>query len=417
MFSHSDVAADSPEHHELLNAAFLINEDGLISRRSQTSSHIHNYEARVQQMMAHQNRQWGIRPPHGLRAISAPWAEVLRTNILLIPETFSTLSLFGPDPFKLLDTAASAPRHHMHGYMVLRPYILHVVARDPVMLTTATWHRLVDHRGWASLWGEIADRDPVKRAEAVSLQQIFLPVFQEFGVAPPTPWCNASYNARVYSWTDVLDEHTGGVGAAESSGRHGGAATGKQRERGPKAPKKMRVCDPIPVDDWDQLLWEIIEVNHRSEVRALDRAMAKVPVELTWRDNLVKRAFVDARLVPDVNGLVVPSSQGSDGLGGANVNSRRSATVGLLELMSGWEVNRRPFLDVRLRSYYETLRGDVPIGSPEGIEPRHVQEIHIVKAFCQKFVEMYKRAPIAPRLPPALEDTAPLAPPLVRGEI
>lgn len=361
----------------------MIDDNGVIKKSNTQSSLVHNYESRVQQMMRQQNASWGRREPHGLRPLAGPWAEVLQTNVLLISDRWSNLTLFGPDPIKLLDHKNSAPRHLMHGWMVMRPYVFGAAERAPIHLTTAAWHRLLDHRGWANVWGDISDRDKTKREETVALQQVFLPQFQAAGVKPPRSWCDATYNGRTYTWTATSEPIRG-------------------RTTAQKAGKLHRVTQEIPARDWDELLWEITEFNHRSEVRALDQEMINPPRP---RDAAVAKVFFSDKLTTDKPPMCRVKNQ--EGLAGRDVKSRRSHVLALLTLMSTWyKPTGERFFDDQLQSYLDQI-WDGDFNAPlKGFDPISVQEINVVKAFARAFVLNFKRAPIAPRLALQFEETS-----------
>lgn len=390
----------------------------MISPAPQRTPLFHNYEARVKLMME-QHGAWGRRVPHGLRAMPAPWSEILQTSKLLVPETFTEVMLFGPHIWRI-NRPGRVQRHMMHGYMILRDAIHAAVDKAPIMMAADMWDRLLDHRGWKSLWGEINDKDEKDRARTKQIQSLFLRFVMKPSGELPQPWQEVEYNGRVYRPIEVEIEEQPAIAQssepAPNDSKRSRRAKNKARklsEQGlgaqeiqRRALKKHQTLDDVPDADWDFLLWEMIEINHRGELRALDR-MCRDGAPIDEEDERMLTKMLGRGLVPAATRLADRSREltaNIDRLAGVTPEQRRLSTVLLLGAMSRWKIKGVPFFThyPDLQTYLEAV-DSTRLPGDEGLDSCARQEVVILHRWARMFVEKFGRAPTAPRLCPTLE--------------
>lgn len=256
---------------------------------------------------------------------------------------FQQVVLYGPNPWR---TESDAAPYELHGWMAFRAELLELSKRAPLALTETQWRRVVDHRGWKSVFGESTDRNQRKRDDAQAIRDAIVPWFNASDKQLPKPGAAVQYHGQTF-----------------------------------QAPKKST---PSFVDDNTRFAMrlEIIELNHRGELRALDKKMMP---DVPARDAWIKLCFAGSELVPSIN-------DPDGGLGGSSVWIRRPYMLALLKLMRDWRVNGSPYLDQGLNN----IQANVQLPSLEAM----YQEYRIVKAFAIAFVEKFGRAPTAPRIRP-----------------
>lgn len=365
-----------------------------------------------------QHGKWGVRQPAGLRAMSAPWSEILQTSKLVIPETKSDILLFGPDASRI-NKPGPTSRHMMHGYMILRDAIHAALKDSPIMMSIDMWNRLLDHRGWNSLWGNVEEeRNPKVRAELVQLRELFLRFVETVLPSPPRPWGTAKFNGREYDIIEIEEPTTVPGNSDEPKDPSQKTKRRKRKaaqiaqdppeiaQHAPSGPKMRKSLEDVPAADWDFLLWEIIELNHRGELRALTRMMSGGPIVEHAEQHIMRTILGDghnpagARL----SGGSDSFSGSVDGLAGVTPKDRRRSIAMLLGLMKNWKVVGGDFLAEfpKLKSYLAAIHDHFPPGF-DGQDSLETQEVAVLHAWARIFVEKFGRAPTAPRLCPSLE--------------
>lgn len=363
--------------------------------------------------MMEQHGHWGKRVPHGLRAMPAPWSEALQTSKLLLPEAFTEIMLFGPHVLHI-NRAGTAHRHLMHGYMILRDAIHTAVAQAPIMMKADLWVRLLDHRGWKSLWGELRDRDAKDRAHVEQIRALFMRFVKKPSGELPQPWAEVQYNGRIYRPIQEIEEEPA-IAQSTQVAQRDSKRTRRSKKKAQKlldaqnipgpAPKMRQRLDDVPDADWDFLLWEMIEMNHHGEVRALERMLHGGEVLERDNDDIIKMLGRDhvkaAARFAERSDASAPRFQG---LSGRNPERRWVATALLLKRMSLWKIDGVPYFTYhpQLKGYWDAIRAGLSPGE-DGRDSMEIQEVVIIHQWARMFVEKFGRAPTAPRLCPTLE--------------
>lgn len=417
-----NAAGPRPLSGALLNA-FVVDHDGMIKPAPKRTALFHNYEARMRHMLE-QHGRWGQRPPHGLRAMPAPWSEVLQTSQLILPEEMTEIVFFGPDVSRI-NRPGQLQRHLMHGYMILRDAIHAAVDKAPIMMKADLWIRLLDHRGWKSLWGDVRDNDPVQRANTEQIRALFERYVKNAAGEFPQPWAEAKYNGRVYNAIAIEIDAEPAVAMssdpAPNDSKRTRRAKKKARERqqqqgaqNVESPgrKVIQKLEDVPDADWDYLLWEMIEINHQGELRSL---------HFLFHADLfhagVNMAQVNEHIMTSLGRGPVPAtarfadrsgglSPGIDSLAGVTPERRRRSIVLLLGLMNTWKIHGVPFFSwhPHLQEYFDGIKAQPPrIPGFDGFASLEEQEVAVLHQWARMFVEKFGRAPTAPRLCPTLE--------------
>lgn len=381
----------------MLAQAFVIDEQGIVTKAKATSL-VFNYESRTKRMME-QHGIYGRRVPSGLRALPSVWSEVLQPGKLLIPEAFREIHLFGPDTSRLNRDTSATTQHHMHGYMILRQVIQDVAAIQLIAMPIEHWHRLLDHRGWNALWGDVRDKDEGKKAQTEHIQSVFLAAVKRRFTPPPRAWDEVVYNSRVYKAIEVPTPTASGQGATPALGQ--GERPRKANQKPPRA--TTRTLAEIPAEDWDRLLWEILEINHQGEMRAMQLVMTSA----LDSDLAVLDAFRGLGRFPAVELQRLAATwpfniDEPNHLAATTADERRTGIVRLLGTMKLWNVVGRPFLNDQLRHYVKMVDDMVAPGSVD-VDGVEVQEVNVLLAWSRMFIEKFGRAPTAPRLSPIRE--------------
>lgn len=344
-------------------------------------------------MMMQQHGQWGVRVPGGLRSLAAPWSEILLTSKLIVTEKMTDIMLFGPDVWNI-NRPGPTSRHAMHGYMILRDAIHAAVDEAPIMMKADLWTRLLDHRGWATLWGDIeGTKNPQLLADLKSLRDLFMRFVKKSSGDYPKPYEEVTYNGRVY--VSVQEDIQPPPALANTSGpseksKRSRRAKTKAAQEAPDVPeqapaprKRWTLVGDVPPEDWDFLLWEMIELNHRGELRGLERKMH--PGNEPQKIN---------QLVANINGLA-----------GVTCKDRRKSIVLLMGLMKNWRLAEGPFLNLHpeVQRYLASIDARRLPGF-DGENTIAEQENTVLLLWARTFVEKFGRAPTPPRLCPTKEN-------------
>jgi hypothetical protein len=136
-----------------------------------------------------------------------------------------------------------------------------------------------------------------------------------------------------------------------------------------------------------EVLWELYELNFRSDLLSLDRLLA--PSHYSDVDKMLQRQSVLARCFPggdeaDFQWLRPHISLANLGLGGASVSHRRNFILALAHVMTGWERVRVPSL-----IKYSSTRtlADEEVYNLEGV---------VTFFYCQTYYDHRGRVPLTP---------------------
>lgn len=349
----------------------------------------------------------------------APWSEVLRTNKLILPEEMTKIMLFGPDVSRINRGDGQLQRHMMHGYMILREAIHAAVDRAPIMMTPDLWVRLLDHRGWKALWGDLREQNEEARANIEQIRGFFARFVKNEAGEYPQPWAEAKYNGRVYK-PIVIEIEDETISKTSEPGPSDSKRTRRAKKKARKlqeesalgaqnvesrATKSVQRLEDLPDADWDYLLWEMIEINHQGELRALQFLFHDAGHIAQINQYIMTKMLGprEAAGLPERSGGLSPSSAG---LAGVTTERRRRSIVALLGLMSKWKIGNVPFLSVHpdLAVYLQAVTAEPQrLPGEDGLDSAEKQEVAVLHQWARMFVEKFGRAPTAPRLCPAFE--------------
>jgi hypothetical protein len=139
-----------------------------------------------------------------------------------------------------------------------------------------------------------------------------------------------------------------------------------------------------------EILWELYELNFRSDLIALDRKMV---MNTTDADQLLHRQSLMGECFPDGSGMdfnpfVVTFTRENDGFAANNIVFRKKSILILARLMKTWLVDNLPPIITTLLAVAES--------SDLNTDQACQLETAVAAYYCQSFYNVRRRAPITP---------------------
>lgn len=342
-----------------ISSAFIVDLDGIVRRKSATKLDPveRNYRARVNHMQTQATSSL-------IAGLNDSWCQVFQSHVLYLPTEASRLHFFAPDPFAVSSTAAS--RDLLHGWLATRTAWREVHERSPLSLdpvgnyfVNEFWFNVCDRRGFSRLFGEDHGREKVKskRDFPIMLQSALGPVYTRWTKPYPASMCSVT----------ILNQ-------------------------------EFKHTDPLPAHISSLVIWEMFEMNHRAELRAMDRLHfhGDYTALLFRREALLKRCFSGHTLLPDISNPV------DGGLSASTLHRRRPYVIALITVMRDWIMDGQPVLPANLERILHCK--DLPYhdSSPRGgsQRPDHLwktQEAEVLLVYSRVCISKLHRAPVAPR--------------------
>jgi hypothetical protein len=138
--------------------------------------------------------------------------------------------------------------------------------------------------------------------------------------------------------------------------------------------------DALGDHHFEEVLWELAELNFRFELAALDGRMSGLMV--SDRNPLVVACFPDAAETGSL--LIVKLECADQGLGSLNWQQKSRYLLALKRLMMGWTACTLP----------EIIKEEKIVWKASELD---VLEEAITKLYSQEFYDHFRRAPIVPR--------------------
>lgn len=344
---------------DTLANAFTVSMDGIVRRRnlSKIDPVERNYQARLNHMQTQATSSL-------IAGLNDSWCQVLQSHLLYLPTESSRLHFFAPDPFAVSSTVAS--RELLHGWLATRMAWRDVIEHSRLTLDTAGnyfvnefWFNVCDRRGFSRLFGDDHGREKVKskREFPIMLQNALGPVYSRWSKPYPASMCSVV----------ILDQ-------------------------------QFSYDEPLPSHITSLVLWEMLEINHRAELRAMDRLFVPGDYDKIrfQREALLKRCFGGHTLLPDMCNPV------DGGLSASSLERRRPYVIALVRVMRDWIIDGQPALPANLEHILHVQHSPYEDNSIEGESRRpeylwKTQETQALLVYSRVCVSIFHRAPTVPR--------------------